>query len=610
MKTIIFCNSVSSIRKLFHHTRGAWKYLLLDWDKRSFGVKHFLENNAHCSEITADDFPEWKKGYAKEYVQLMGALNVDNGDNVFWWALNFTNKNPLLTPLCDKIFYALLIDKIIVKEGVDNLVVISADRDIFLQVRMWCRKRNIRVSNTCSFVFSRTALKDIIRRYTPVAVFFAAFRAFVRKLCVREVRLDLYKTYTVVLSLLNHQSFTKEGSYEDTYFGKLVTYISAKKIPVINLLLVTSPRYKKTVNEISKLRSGFTLLTFEYFLSFFDIIRCLFICLQRYYSKVHLKGSFQISDKNVEYLVKSAIIRDYHATYFYDNIRIYYATVSFAKKIKIDTFYYPFENRPFEKLVIFALRRFSAAARLIGYQHPSLSLRHTNFLLTEREAEILPLPDRIMTMGEITRDFMRNYGLFPERLLSIGCALRQKEYNGQLKEKKTIKNILVVLSSGIEEYIKVLTFLKDSRIFQGGNPYELWLRPHPVTSLEEAIKISGLAYFSFYKAEKETLGECFQWSDLVLYVHSTVSIEALARGIPVINLNVRHIINPDPLFDWDDFKWQADYPEDIGRIINVINRLSDTEFYEKQERAIKYAQRYFYPVNDKTLERFFVSTGT
>jgi hypothetical protein len=207
-------------------------------------------------------------------------------------------------------------------------------------------------------------------------------------------------------------------------------------------------------------------------------------------------------------------------------------------------------------------------------------------------------------MGEITRDFMCNYGLFPKALLSVGCALRQKEYKGELKKKKPIKNILVVLSTNIEEYIKVLMFLNHSYIFERPNPYKIWLRPHPVSSLEEAIKISGMPRFSFYKADKETLEECFRWSDIVLYVHSTASIEALSRGMPVIYLNIRNVINPDPLFNWNDFRWQADYPEEIMRIISVIDGMSDSEFYEKQDRALQYAQRYFHPVNDENLERF------
>ncbi len=203
MKNIVFCNSVSLERTIIRDTQEEWKYLLVDWNKASFKVKQFFANSAHCSEISADDFVELKQGYAKEYVKLIGSLNVDNGNDLFWWALNFTNKNPLLTPLCDKVFHALLIDKIIEQESSHNLVVISADRDIFLQVRIWCKERNIRVSNACAFVFSRIVIKDIIRRYTPVAVFFAAFRAFVRKLCVRAVRFDVHKTYAVVLSLLN-----------------------------------------------------------------------------------------------------------------------------------------------------------------------------------------------------------------------------------------------------------------------------------------------------------------------------------------------------------------------------------------------------------------------
>ena len=78
---------------------------------------------------------------------------------------------------------------------------------------------------------------------------------------------------------------------------------------------------------------------------------------------------------------------------------------------------------------ILALRKNSPATKIIAYQHASISLRHTNFFLAKEESRFTPMPDVIITMGEVTRDILKNKGNFPEHLLRVGCALRQRVTN-------------------------------------------------------------------------------------------------------------------------------------------------------------------------------------
>ena len=132
----------------------------------------------------------------------------------------------------------------------------------------------------------------------------------------------------------------------------------------------------------------------------------------------------------------------------------------------------------------------------------------------------------------------------------------------------------------------------------------MWIRPHPVYSLEGALRIAGEPKFKFYKANQETLNECYQWADAVLYVHTTLSIEAILRGIPVINLDIGNCLNPDPLFNFTDFKWVVEKPEFLIPAIHNIDSLSEEEFYERQKKASDYAKQYLFEVTEKSLASF------
>jgi len=385
-----------------------------------------------------------------------------------------------------------------------------------------------------------------------------------------------------------------------------VAVLKEKEIPFINLLIVTmsAGKYRKTLQNAYSQAEKVPFIAVEYFLGIFDLFGCLFNSLIRYYSPIRLKGDLRMDNFDISYLVKEAIKKDSLSAQFFDTLRIYYAARSMVRKISLSSFYYPFENRSFEKMAVQAIKENAPEAKVVGYQHASLSLSHTNFLLTKEEAKITPLPDTIMTMGRITKDIMKNMGNFPSDLLKTGCALRQKINIEKLKDKKeNIRNILVVLATGIEEYVKVLMFLEEA--FKGTNQfYNIWIRPHPVFKLEDAIKIIGKPNFTFHKTEKETLSECLEWADAVMYVHSTVAIEALSKGMPVMCINIDNALNADPLFDFSSFKWQVNSPHELETVVNEINTLSEDDFRLRQAKAVEYVKDYFYPVNQDTLAKF------
>ncbi len=603
MKRIVFCNSLSLIKKALHGEREHWSYLTIGCNKNSLLINKFLKDKKNCTEINLGYFDNWRQEYSKKFVNYIGELNTANAGNLLWWALDFTSKNPISTPLCNRVFYSLFIAKIIEEYTAENLFIVSEDREICRQLRIWFKNKNIKIVDKVKFAISKNSFKALIRRYTPFAIFFAILRVLVQKLSLRAVSIDKDKDYTVILSLLNHQSFRSNGSYEDTYFGELVSYILKRELPVINFLYVNTPQYRKMVKHVQKAHSSGIMLTLEYFLSVIDILRCFLTALSKYYNSISEKVYFDIDGRDVSYLARSEIRSSYTSTCFFDNLRKYYSVKNLSKNVRIDKFYYPFENRSFEKMALLALRKFSAKTRIIGYQHTSLSLQHANFLLTKEELKIIPFPDKIITIGDITRSFMKDLGNFPSALLERGCALRQKKYSSSLKVRKNISNLLVVLATNLEEYVQVMMFLSSA--FADNAQYKVWIRPHPrLLLLEEAIEVSGLPRFPFYKSDKETLEECLQWSDAVLYVCSTVAIEALARGIPIVYLNINNILNPDPVIDFNDLRWQADTPDDLRSIIEEIDELPESDFHNRQKRAVDYAERYSYPVNQSTLDIF------
>jgi len=598
-RNIIFSNNKNKLDKILKNIHISELYIIrIKYDKHSQEIIDYLKNKRIRTEFIKGD--NFIKDYEKIYSGFIGELNIKN-NNLSWWALNLTNKNPITTYLCDRVYYAILINKIISEDKFRDILIIDNDNDLYNQIKLnFIKNRNIIIFNAIKNFNFKKVIKDIL----PIAIIYIFLITILEKIVsliyLKKIKID--KPFLVIMSLLYKPSF-KNNRYQDVYFGKFIDYLITKRSNFISFMWVFDS-YTDMLKKAKIFAKKYNIYPKEYFICFRSICACLLISLIKFFTQFEPKYISKLCDTDISYLLNKYIRYEYNSTRFFNNLLMFYSVRDICIKwISIKNFYYPFENRSFEKMIILALRRFSPKTKIIGYQHASLSLRHTNFLLTKEEAKITPLPDIIITMGEITKEIMESIGNFPKEILRVGCALRQSVYKGTLKNKpKKIINVFVALATGIEEYVKVLNFLNLA--FMNNNIYNLWIRPHPVFSLEEAINLLGDFNLKFHKADKETLEECFTFSDIVLYVHSTLSLEALLRGIPLINIDIGEPINPDPLFNFEDFKWKVDKPENLIPTMQYIDSLNEASFRLGQEKGRIFAQRYIYEVTKERLEDF------
>jgi len=597
---IIFTDNLDKLKTVLKNQETGFcaDYVLFKLTEETNRIKTYLDKDNNFTEINPRNvYPDFKN----DFVGLISLINKNN-HSLFWWALNFTNKNPITTDLCNKVFNFLVITRLL--KNKNNLIVVSEDKDLYKRVLVLAKDFDSLVINA---IDNRIYLKGVVKNILPFAVLYAYMRILFLKLCslnvCRTTKLKRIKKLNVLLTLINHQSFLKNGEYRDAYFGDFPKYLKDKQIPFVILGEVLFPPYGDILKKAVSNKNGYLIVSKECFLSLKDLTLALFQSLFKFFSPLNIKGSVKINDVDLSFFVKKMIREDYCTTKFFSNICFYYCVARMSRHLTIDKFYYPFENRAFEKMSILALRKFSKETKIIGYQHASISQRHTNFFLEKDEFRITPMPDLIMTMGEISKNIMKDSGNFPEKILRAGCALRQSVVNNTLKAKRPkITNLFIALATNIDEYVKVLRFL-DNALDKEEN-YNIWIRPHPVFPLEDAMKILGRPKFKFYKADKEPLETCYKWADLVLYVHSTLSLEALTFGIPVINLVTPDCLNPDPLFGFDDLRWSVSNPKKLAETISLIDSIPGNEFKERQEKAREYMKKYVTPVTESNLKAF------
>jgi surface carbohydrate biosynthesis protein (TIGR04326 family) len=335
-----------------------------------------------------------------------------------------------------------------------------------------------------------------------------------------------------------------------------------------------------------------------------DIIVCTTRAIIRSVRGLKPREALKLNGVDVSDLVNSTVKEGSRSGDFFLNLLMYYCGRSLGKSILVTRCLYPYENRAWEKMFIQGIKASSPQTQIVGYQHASVAPIQANFFLGSEEADVVPLPDSILTTGNIIQDWLESEGNYPAGIFTTACALRQSHTpkNGSTVRRGETKRILVALGASLAEHINTVVFVEKA--FQSTDEYELRVRPHPAFPIDSVIREAPLAHKDFFEPSSASLQDDLEWSDVVLYATSTVGLEAVSVGVPVVHLDLGEFLDTDPMFGWHEFKWSANEPSEVIEILQKIAILPNVEYLDRQKKGNEYAAAYLKPVTKEGLARF------
>ena len=608
MKTVVLGRDLNSLTRYLPLPPEPVRYLILRESEAGLQIRDYLARRGYAQEMPrATLLRERSERFRAQYVHALGRLNVENASRE-WWAMPFTTKNPISTELCrDAFAFLLIVD--LVKETDGVLVVVTESEALAAQIEAWGRTANVAVKNTVKPAWT---VRRLVSRLAPLATVLLAVRAlWFRVRLGRQVaeRVAKVENPTVIVTLVHPHSITVDGRFRDTYFGGLSEWLASRNVPVVVAGIVQGQSVSLARAFLAGTTAG-TPLPIEAVLTPSDILRCGWEALRAFHIWSVRAASravqLQVGGVSVTPLITHAI-REAHASGdVFRSFYVYHCARRVGECMLMTRCIYPYENRAWEKMLLLGVRASSPGVHMVGYQHASITASHTNFVLAEKEGSVTPLPDAIVTMGEVTRDWLVREGHYPQALVRGGCALRQPRTGASapLKERSPrVVRVLVALATSLTEYVRTLAFLQESLGESRG--WEIRIRPHPTLRLADAIRFLPEGDFRLrYTTSTGSVAEDLAWADVVLYASSTIGLEAVGAGIPAVYLDLGDILDTDPMGGWTEFKWVARQPKDLGLVFSEIEALSNSEYEERQRRGRAYTDAYFYPVSDRTLQVF------
>ncbi len=528
--------------------------------------------------------------WLREFSDDLGDLNATHA-GLGWWAHTSTAKNLLSSPLGNRLFQVRAALEIADKETFDHLYIVGASRGQRTAIRAGMLGKHPSIS-----LVERGGRREFGFFEVGFRLLWQAARLIFALMRWRQ-RFDTPATDTLALTYVD--AGIRENA--DPFFGQLHDLLQARNPSVhLHYLAFVQAPYQQVLPRLSKFERKLYSPVFLH-----AEVRDFAVALLQSLRELVLPactGPLR-SVAGSKALLEEAFRWDLAKGGYFQNWLLYRTLQRFLRKQPLRRLIYPFENKSLEKMLLLAVRAECPECRIIGYQHTSITPRHTTFRLSAKEIGVTPLPDRIITAGEITRRHLEQLGGYPAGLLRAGCALRQSTPHGDSEDAPVSGRILLALSSSRFELVAATEFMQ--RIAAARENLQIGIRPHPEFPLsllpdplrewvrERATDFSGTP-----------LQENLRWCSATAYVSSTVALECLMLGKPVINLDLGEIVIPDPVLDPPPLWQRVADPGDFLAALDAADAAPAEKRLSGAHLTREYMHAYFSPVTPYAIDLF------
>ncbi|MGH8616780.1 MAG: hypothetical protein ACREUW_03750 [Burkholderiales bacterium] len=532
----------------------------------------------------AEIFRTRGREWGTRLIESLGELNRRNASPA-WWAHASTAKNLLSSDLGDRLLELMALTEIADRQEVTELHVLGATRGQIEAFTAWARARGYE----CRFAspglreWCADHVAAPLRLAGQVLRLLVAFRTGTwRAPAPAAVDVCLFTYFDAPL---------RTGF--DTYFGPLREMIrAASPLRRVHYLSYIPPPYRTRLRRLRSLAEEYSPLFAQ--LTATDMLKA-YADARRAQSLARFDLEVAIDSVPIGPVVAQALREDVWDRGLLHHLLILRAATVFFTRHQPALLVYPYENKSLEKLLLSAVREASPGTSVCGYQHSSITPRHLTLLFAPGEAAATPLPDRIVTAGTVTRDYLAQHGHYPSGLLVAGCALRQRWRDAPPKTAPgTPPRVLLALSSSVTELVRAVSWWHAA--MSAGLAVELAVRPHPEFPLGHLpAALRDWVRTAARDLSGTPLADNLDWCDVVAYVSSTVGLEGLSAGRAVLHLDIGDPIDPDPLIGEPPFRWQAAQASGLASALADMAALSRETWARQAAAAREYARNYLRP---------------
>lgn len=525
-------------------------------------------------------------------INFTGALNSDV-PHPNWWANNLSRRIAMYSlPAClAKLF---LLRRAIDRKNRDTIVIVDSAYLPWSFLKAGNHDPAVNFSDKCN----KNWCNVLQERISVRAVLWSA-RKIVHRLAVAAIQREGAQSSSsentiTLLTLIDRNCFPGGSTFRDIYLGGLASSLREKGYTVNILARLLGTMSKEVFSGLRNNKDP-RLMNIDSYWTFRELYNVAKNTVKEFFGpppewKHHIFTGFDIRP------LLSALWRiEIGEPAYADALLDGYAYKRYLKRVPTNTLIYPYENKTYERVILQSGISSGAGIYTTGYQHAVLTPKHIHMFMSEGEADVMPLPDRIVTNGPWTAKMLKERGNYPEGKIVAGTALRfisqEKKSVVRRKPPRKISNVLVALAEGAEEYDRAFSFLRELQKNSPSLNCSFRVRLHPSIPYDP-FKKHGCGRNCIRDNEPKLEGS-LQNADLLLYASTSVAVHAMSLGIPVVWMDLLDFWGTDPIEGDGMLRWKLTDPGEWESAVKNIISLSDQEFQGRLDKSAEFAKNYF-----------------
>jgi len=594
---------------LISANKGDATIFLRNYDAKNFDYWIYLGKHAtRCADIETiigdtikkkeigEELQKAASLYRQNYINFIGTI-AKTEKKPFWYLISLSEKNPYVSNFFLNFCYIQALTKIL-SNNRDTICVFCESGALVKSIKKNL-ENNPDLNVICQVLFSSVSCAhfllfiSLIKNKSWFIIRFL-FRILHAKIVVgirkKEVNSLNEQQGIVIHSWVDQRSFSDIGNYQDVYFGDLSKILQNNHLSVCYLIdILPTIWYPIAVRRLRL--SCVRWCLFEEFLSFSDIFSAVF---RVYRQKKWISHTFILSGLDVSDLIYEEKVQDYENTRAEQSYLNYCAGKKMCQFFDVNSFIYTFENHIWEKMIIEGIRSVCRKTDIIGYAHSTVNRMELSYSLSSVEKDFAPIPDKILVNGVRAKRMLVESG-FESIRIEITGAIRYEGLttHDRVHNPGERNRILVVLSADVDRSVEMI--LKCIEAFKNLDSIKITFKPHPI------LKISNFSSYTTdlpgsFSFSSDPIQELFEKTDLVIYSDSTASVEAAARGIPLLHIKSDFTIDIN-IFEDTNTVPSANSPAQIRSIAMKI--LTSNDF--SSDLIQKVIGELFAPVDEQKL---------
>ena len=535
------------------------------------------------------------------FTDIIESISRQNRNSINWWVSSPASRNTIVSPLfhyccCLALLQELIRDKEPVTE------IITDSRAFKKILRKYLASQGVNVGVTLAQLSIKQRSKELVRPiYTIFGLPLKHLILFFAAKLTRSLRKPLPSG-----SLTLIDTFVMSGYIEkDRYYPGVVDALSEDEkqhVWFVPHLYGFHPwQYLSVLKRLRKAERNF--ISKDDFLKFMDYW-CLWQHLFRV-RKLQINPSF-FCGVEISLLVREELTGFRGVSSSYTPLLNY----CFAKRLKeadvklrlvIDWF----ENQNIDRGWNAGFRYFFPDVETMGYQGFIASTHYQCMYPTEVEKDSRVIPLKVAVIG---KGLVQSASRFCSDLdVCVAPAFRFQHVWQARKyfPAENVYTILVALPIMISDAVYILKLLAHAAD-EGTEGIYFWIKPHPSVSQSQIQGAFGAGWPKLFEFVSGDFNDCVEKSNLLISSASSVCLETLAKGIPVIVIGNRHGLthNPIPETITQDI-WRLCYThEEIVDAIQFYKNHSLGKIKEHEEIGKRIREEYFEPVTREGVRRF------